>query len=85
MAPFFHRTLVKGLLLAAASFSLVGCQTAPVALNHANHTVQLMSMLDEQLTQFRQVQEAATQARVDSLNDQKSALLLVSCPRNNWH
>lgn len=68
----------RWLMLALATLWLSGCHTAPVALEQANYSVRLMSMLDEQLTEFRQIQSAAEKARLDSLAAQKSNLLRVS-------
>ena len=65
------------LLLAVALMGLAGCTTNPVALEQANHTVRLMSLMDEQLAEFRRLQGAAEQARVQSLIRQKSKVRLV--------
>ena len=66
MGHLAHRPLVTGLLLALASAGLSSCATSPVALEQANHTVGLMSLLDKQLSDFRRVQAAAEAARLDS-------------------
>ena len=73
----FHHPLVSGLLLAAATLPLTGCHTAPIALQQANHTVALMSSLDEQLGTFRQLQTAAGEARLASLKSQKENIAMV--------
>lgn len=64
-------------LLLLAVLSLTGCTTSPVALEQANHTVRLMSLMDEQLSEFRRLQGAAEQARMQSLIWQKSKVQLV--------
>lgn len=64
-------------LLMPAVLFLAGCTTSSVALEQANHTVRLMSLMDEQLTEFRRLQGAAEQARVQSLVRQKSKVQLV--------
>jgi len=68
-------TLVLSAALVSAGLS--SCSTSPVALEQANHTVGLMSELDKQLAQFRRVQSAAEQARLDSLRRQKATLIRV--------
>lgn len=68
---------IQPTLLMLAALCLVGCTTSPVALEQANHTVRLMSLMDEQLSEFRRLQGAAEQARVQSLVRQKSKVQLV--------
>ncbi len=77
MGHLAHRPQVICLLLALALTGLTSCSTAPVALEQANHTVGLMSLLDNQLTEFRRVQAAAQEARLDSLRRQKATLVRV--------
>lgn len=77
MATSLYQPLVSGLLLTAATLPLTGCHTAPVARQQANHTVALMSSLDEQLATFRQLQAAAGKARLDSLKSQKENIAAV--------
>jgi membrane protein involved in colicin uptake len=64
-------------LLLLSVLSLAGCTTSPVALEQANHTVRLMSLMDEQLSEFRRLQGAAEQARLQSLVRQKNKVQLV--------
>jgi len=64
-------------LLTLAVIVLTGCSTSPAALEQANHTVRLMSLMDEQLSEFRRLQGAAELARVQSLIRQKSKVQLV--------
>ncbi|HEY6509894.1 MAG TPA: hypothetical protein VIY56_17850 [Vicinamibacterales bacterium] len=77
MRHFVHGGKPTLVLLVLFAPFWVGCSTAPVALEQANHTVQLMSLLEEQLAEFRRLRGAAEQARVRSLADQKSSLQRV--------
>ncbi len=77
MGHLAYRPLVTGLLLALALAGLSSCSTSPVALEQANHTVGLMSLLDKQLTDFRRVQAVAEEARLVSLRRQKATLVRV--------
>lgn len=78
MSISLPRAAARWLTLVSSALWLSGCQTAPIALEQANQSVRLMSMLDEQLAQFRQIQAAAEKARLTSLASQKSNLLRVN-------
>jgi len=68
------RNSAKGLGLVAVALFLSGCNTAPIALQQANHTVGMMTSLGEQLENFRELQTAAAEARLTSLRSQKESI-----------
>lgn len=51
---------------------LSGCNTTPIALEQANHTVSLLAEFDEQSAEYRAVTSAAEKARLASLEHQKT-------------
>jgi flagellar basal body L-ring protein FlgH len=57
---------------------VAGCSTPQVALQQANHTAKLMSLLDAELSEFRRVQQAAQASRVQSMATQKEFLSRLS-------
>lgn len=63
-------TVLRGPLCAVALTLLGACATQP-AVDQANNTVKLMSLVDTQVRQFRQVEQAAEQALSDSLQAQQ--------------
>jgi hypothetical protein len=64
-------------LVAASSALLAACSTPQVALDQANHSAKLVSLLEMQLAEFRRVQSASEQARLDSLRRQRAALIAI--------
>lgn len=57
--------------LPAVALALVGACASQPAVDQANNTVKLMSLVDTQVRQFRQVEQAAEQALSDSLQAQQ--------------
>ena len=53
------------------------CSTPQPALDQANHSMKLVSLLETQLSEFRRLQAAAEQARLDSLRQQRAALTFI--------
>jgi len=68
----------SGFFALVAALGLGGCNTPPVVLEQANHTVQLLALADEQLAELKRSQEAAQAARLASLSRQKEGLLFVT-------
>lgn len=62
------------LLALAALLTLAGCATPKAALDQANHTAGLMSLMEVQLGEFRRVQAAAENARLASIREQRSVI-----------
>lgn len=72
------RTLFRGSLV-VASLLLAACATQP-AVDQANNTVKLMSLVDTQVRQFQQVEQAAEQALSDSLHAQQKFSAQLQVP-----
>lgn len=73
----FARTRRRALVALTALLALAGCSTPQAALDQANHTVKLMSLLELQLAEFRRVHAAAEEARLASLETQKAVSVAV--------
>lgn len=67
----FRRIRLPLLVLAAL---LAGCATPKPALEQANHTARLMSLMEIQLGEFRRVHAAAESARLGSIREQQSVV-----------
>lgn len=61
-------------LALAALLSLAGCATPKPALEQANHTARLMSLMEIQLGEFRRVQAAAENSRIESIREQQAVV-----------
>lgn len=54
--------------------SVTGCATPPAVMDQANHTVQLMALMDEPLGQYRKTWSAIEQSRLNTLKQQQEWL-----------
>lgn len=68
-------TKISGLLaLLAGATALTGCATPQPALDHANNGAALMGSMQAELQNFRRVQSAIAQSRLDSVRQQRVLL-----------
>lgn len=60
--------------MAACALILAGCSTPPEAMEQANHTVKLMSLMEQPLAQYRKTWTALETSRLQTLKEQRGLL-----------
>lgn len=73
-AQFLFRTVALGGLSATLGVAVSGCSTPQAALDQANHSTKLMSLLEIQVKEFRRVEQASEQAQKDAIAAQREFL-----------